>query len=181
MRYIVAALLLASAPAFAGQAVVSWTAPTERVDGTPLDNLASYRVVWGQTSGGYIAQMQVAAPATTYTVDGLGSGAWYFAVTAIDADGLESDYSNEATKSFTTPPVPPSGLVVLEAARAAYVIVQSENRIALVPVGTVPAGTACDSAQSVRDSNGVQGYVVPKSAVVWAGSVRAEVVVAGCG
>jgi len=38
---------------------------------------------------------------TTYIVKALQSGAlYYFAVTAVDATGMESDYSTEATKTL---------------------------------------------------------------------------------
>jgi hypothetical protein len=38
---------------------------------------------------------------TTYTVTGLGNGTYNFAVTAYDASGNQSDFSNEASKTFT--------------------------------------------------------------------------------
>ena len=178
--FLIAALLLAPT-IYAGEARVSWTAPTQRVDGTALDNLAGYRVLWGTASRDYIQSAVVTVPTTTYTVTDLPEGTHYFAVTAFDADGLESAYSAEVSKVIqgtTVPPIPPDGLVVI--AETAYALVQTLDRIALVAVGTVPAGTACDPDQYVRDSNGRDGFVVPKDAVTWAGSVRAEVVVAAC-
>src|SRR5205823_5080417 len=46
---------------------------------------------------------------TTYTVTGLAAGTYYFAVTAYDSSGVQSDFSNEATRAVTavdtTPPV----------------------------------------------------------------------------
>jgi len=57
----------------------------------------------------------------------------------------------------------------------AWTIVQSRDRVALVAVGTVAAGTQCDSAQPVLDK-----WVVPRAAVSFAGSVRPEVVLASC-
>lgn len=186
-RYILAALMvlglgilvMIAAPAFAGEAHVSWTAPTEREDDTPIDGDLTYRVSWGQQSRQYTETAETAA--TEYQVTGLSPGSWYFAVQAIDSAGLESAYSNEGTKQIAgSPPLPPV-LTVQESARAAYGLVQSTDRFALVPVGMVPAGTECDPRQQVRDLNGVHGYVVPRDAVQWAGSVRPRVVVAECG
>jgi hypothetical protein len=165
---------------WAGEARLSWVPPTEREDGSPIGEALTYRVLWGQDSRQYDHSEMVSE--TEYTVADLGPGVWYFAVTAIDAGGLESDYSAEASKTFeASPPLPPSGLTVQQGAQAAYGLVQSTDRFALVPVGIVPAGTECDPAQQIRDSNGVRAYVVPRSAVEWAGSVRPRVVVAQCG
>lgn len=183
MRIIAALLLLVLfQTAQAGEARVYWSAPTERVDGTPLTAADGifYRVSWGQVSGDYTGTAETAA--AEYQVTDLGAGIWYFAVQAIDSAGLVSAYSAEVSKSFESPPAPPGGLMVLSPALTVYTLVQSENRIALVPVGTVPPETACDSSQSVRDSNGIHAYVVPKAAVIWASdTVRSEVVVAECG
>ena len=169
----------------AGEARVSWSAPTERTDGTPLTNLAGYRVLWGTAPRNYVQSAVVMHPTTPYTVTDLPEGTHYFAVTAFDANDLESAYSAEVSKTIEAPPpaippAPPGGLTVQDTARAAYSFQNTIDRIALVPVGMVPAGTPCDGSQAVRDSNGVTGYVVPKSAVAWAGSVRSEVVVAAC-
>ena len=45
----------------------------------------------------------------------------------------------------------------------------------MLPVGTAPAGTQCDTTQSV---NGY--YVVPRAAVIWSGTIKPPVVVASC-
>ena len=177
--------IFAAGLSHAGEAEVSWTAPTERTDGTPLDNLAGYRVLWGTASRNYVQSAVVMAPATTYIVADLPEGTHYFAVTAFDANDLESAYSAEVSKTIAAPPpvvppAPPGGLMVQATAMGAYTLVQTADRMVLVPVGTVAAGAPCDGTQAIRDANGLTGYVVPKSAVVWAGTVRSEVVVAEC-
>jgi hypothetical protein len=35
----------------------------------------------------------------TYTIDNLTQGAWFFAVVAVNASGIASDFSNIATKT----------------------------------------------------------------------------------
>lgn len=83
-----------------GSATLTWTAPTQRTDGSPLTNLAKYKVYWGKSAGSYSNQTEVGAGTTTYVVDNLSAGTWYFSVTAIDSNGVESDYSNVASKTI---------------------------------------------------------------------------------
>ncbi|MFQ6007287.1 MAG: putative Ig domain-containing protein, partial [Woeseia sp.] len=84
-----------------GTATLSWTAPTQRTDNTPLTNLAGFNIYYGQTSGDYANLIAVRNPGiTTYVVDNLSAGTWYFVVTALEANGLESNPSNEGRKSF---------------------------------------------------------------------------------
>jgi hypothetical protein len=83
-----------------GSAMVSWTAPTANTDGSTLANLASYRVHYGRASTSLDQFVAVNNPGlTSYTVEGLGTGVWYFAVIAVNANGSESDLSNVAMKT----------------------------------------------------------------------------------
>lgn len=82
-------------------ATLSWEAPTQRTDGTALTDLAGYRIHYGRLSGVYDYQIDLNTPGiATYVVENLVPGEWYFAVTAYDSTGLESDYSNEATRNI---------------------------------------------------------------------------------
>ena len=84
-----------------GTATLSWTAPTLRTDGTPLMNLAGYRVHYGQTQGQYSYRVTIDNPGmNTYVVENLTAGTWYFTTTAFDSTGAESDYSNVASKTI---------------------------------------------------------------------------------
>ena len=40
------------------------------------------------------------AGVTSYVIEGLTSGSWYFATTAFDDQGMESDFSNVASKTI---------------------------------------------------------------------------------
>lgn len=80
-----------------GSTTLSWEAPTERTDGTALTDLAGFRIHYGRMSGVYDYQIDLNTPGLlTYVIEDLVPGEWYFAVTAYDANGLESDFSNEA-------------------------------------------------------------------------------------
>ncbi len=83
-----------------GSATLSWQAPTQRTDGSPLTNLAGYKIYWGTQRGSYSNSATIAnAGLTTYVIEGLGSGTWYFVVSAFDTTGIESAFSNPASKS----------------------------------------------------------------------------------
>jgi hypothetical protein len=84
-----------------GSATLSWAAPTENVDGTPLENLAGYRVRYGQSSSNLSSTVQIPSPSVTSAViENLAAGTWYFAVKAYTASSVESDLSNVASKTI---------------------------------------------------------------------------------
>lgn len=84
-----------------GAATLSWVAPTQRTDGTPLTNLAGYTISYGRMSGVYDYTIDVPNPGiTTYVVENLVPGEWYFSLKAYDATGLESELSNEALRQI---------------------------------------------------------------------------------
>jgi len=86
-----------------GSATLNWTAPTERVDGSPLTNIAGYGIAYGTRRGQYTGLIEVNNPGiTSYVVDNLTDGTWFFAVYVYDGYGLFSDYSNEASKDIGT-------------------------------------------------------------------------------
>ena len=69
------------------------------MDGTPLTDLAAYRIYYGSGSRSYDDFLDVTDPtATSYAVDVI-SGTYYVAMTAIDVDGNESAYSIEVIKT----------------------------------------------------------------------------------
>lgn len=106
MRRIVFTLLLLALPAYGADLELSWQPPTTNVDGTPLTDLAGYKVYWGSASKQYDNNAD-AGNVTTYTVKDIPEGTWYFAVTAYDLAGNESDYSNEAVANVKIPPSAP--------------------------------------------------------------------------
>jgi hypothetical protein len=79
---------------------VSWTSPSQNTDGSPLNDLHGYRVRYGTSPTNLSRSTDVPnASATSVAISGLTSGTWYFAVTALNAAGIESDLSNLATKT----------------------------------------------------------------------------------
>ena len=87
-------------PASAGQAILSWDPPATNADGSPLTDLNGYRIYYGTSSGAYVTTLDVGNVITS-TITNLTDGViYYFAVTAYDLSGNESDFSNEISKSI---------------------------------------------------------------------------------
>jgi hypothetical protein len=82
-----------------GSATLSWNAPTTNTDGTPLTDLAGYKVHMGTSSGNYATVVDI-GNVTTYSVSNLAPGTYYFVVTAYDSSSNESSFSNEASKTI---------------------------------------------------------------------------------
>jgi hypothetical protein len=82
-------------------ATIQWDVPGSKVDGSPLDNLAGYRILYGREADDLDHSVFVADPsATSIEFDALSSGIWYFAVVAVNENGLEGPPSTAAMKSI---------------------------------------------------------------------------------
>jgi len=99
--WLCAGLLLAGACSRSPTASITlhWAAPTQNEDGSALDDLAGYRVYWGQDPGGpYEHSADIGDPAeTSHVVKEIPDGTWYFVMTAVNADQAESTLSNEVS------------------------------------------------------------------------------------
>lgn len=83
-----------------GSVTLSWAAPTRNTDGSTLVDLASYKIYYGLSAGNYSRQIEINNPGiTTYVVDNLSPNTYYFVSTSINADGIESDFSNVASRT----------------------------------------------------------------------------------
>ena len=78
--------------------VLRWQAPTQNVDGTPLNDLAGYVIYWGTSSRNYTGSHTINSPTATEWEATMAAGSYYFAMTAFDAENNESGYSNEVLK-----------------------------------------------------------------------------------
>ncbi len=88
-------------PSATGSATLSWTPPRTNTDGTPLIDLGGYRVHYGTVSRSYDRSLSIPnAGLTSVVIENLASGTWYFAVKALTAAGIESDFSQEASKTI---------------------------------------------------------------------------------
>lgn len=82
-----------------GSATLRWAPPTQTTDGQPLSDLAGYRVYYGQATFRLDRTTTIHDPAATMVViNNLGSGTWFFAVSAFTRTGSESAMSNVVSK-----------------------------------------------------------------------------------
>ena len=81
-------------------ATLTWGAPTTNADGTPLTDLAGYKVYQGTSSGVYGSTAIDVRNVLTHQVTGLPQGLHCFVVTAYDTSANESSRSTEACKTI---------------------------------------------------------------------------------
>jgi len=80
---------------------LAWIAPTTKADGTPLSNLAGFRILLGTASGMYSQTITVPGPYTlNYTISGLPASTYFAVVKAFDTSNNESAPSVEVSKTI---------------------------------------------------------------------------------
>lgn len=174
-------------------ATLSWTPPTQNTDGSALTNLANYKVFVSNTQAGVasVTPILIPAPASTYIVQSLSAGTWYFGVKSTNSVGVDSVMSNIATRSLaggttvsdsvtvavTPAPQPPTGLTAIST-----VAFETRTKWGAYQVwreaGTIPFGTPCDSSFRISGTN---YYAVPRDAVTpYRNRALTPIVVARC-
>lgn len=87
-----------------GSITMTWTPPTTNTDGTQLTNLASYKFYYGTSDRTYTESVQVNNPGVSrYVIENLLPDMYYIVATTINTDGIESDFSNQATAVVEAP------------------------------------------------------------------------------
>lgn len=95
------AIAVTSTTSGTGSATLSWVTPTQNTDGSSLTDLSGYRIYYGNSAGNLTSSVSVSASATSYTVSGLTNGTiYYFAMTSLNASGLESERSTAVSKTI---------------------------------------------------------------------------------
>lgn len=86
-------------PPSTGSTTLSWTPPTQNTDGSTLTDLAGYWISYGNAPGSLNVSIAVTnASVSSYVVEGLSAGAWYFSVRSYNSSGVDSAPSNIASK-----------------------------------------------------------------------------------
>jgi len=101
--------------AFAADATLNWTHPTQRMDNTAIaiTEIKETQLDWAKCAAGNVFPLSVdgtkavAAPAATTTITGLTYGTWCFRARSVDTAGLVSDNSGTVWKQYIAPPKPP--------------------------------------------------------------------------
>ena len=145
----IALTLLCGMQSMAAQVNLAWTAPTENVDNSSLEDLAGFKVYYGLSSATY-SESQDVGNVTNATIDQLTDDTiHYFSVTAYDAQGTESAFSSEVSalsSSQTAPTVTAthsgSGYRASETVtiNAQFTHPAGENLLSLLWRPTLPSG-----------------------------------------
>lgn len=97
--------LLAPDPDGTVSITLAWDPPQTDAEGNPLDDLAGYRLYFGQQSPLDASRdtfVEVGLEASR-TLTGLSPGTYYFATSAVDTAGNESALSDEVGAELTSP------------------------------------------------------------------------------
>ncbi|EMP56860.1 hypothetical protein MSNKSG1_03600 [Marinobacter santoriniensis NKSG1] len=92
----------------AKKAVLSWSAPSTRVngEGIAMGELDKYVIRYGQDASNLdreaVVDNAAEDAAMSYTVDGLSTGTWYFTIQVQDINGLMSEPSEVVSKSIAS-------------------------------------------------------------------------------
>ena len=82
-----------------GTVTLSWTPPTQNMDGSYLTDLAGYNIYYGLTQGQYSHRINIDNPGiATYVVTDLAPSTYYFVATSFNTSGVESPYSSVVIK-----------------------------------------------------------------------------------
>lgn len=81
-----------------GSLTLAWLPPTNNVDGSPLNDLAGYRLKWGTQSGDHPNVIEIDEPEISrFVIENLVPGEYFILLSAIDTSNNESTASNEAS------------------------------------------------------------------------------------
>lgn len=77
-----------------GAVTISWTPPTQNTDGSTLTDLAGYNIYYGTSQTSLTQVVNIANPGlATYVLSSLAAATYYFALTSVNASGIESPRS----------------------------------------------------------------------------------------
>ena len=159
---IMASTLFVMDKCHAGDAAITWTAPTRNCDGTLLTNLAKYDLTYGQK------RQDLPLTPLAHTVTGLTPGIWWFSLAAVNSTGDRSEF---VTVEKTIAPAE-----FVTKTNRVYTFFRSGGNITVVATPhTVALGTVCDATQSVNGK-----YKVALEAVTWSGT-KLTAALADCG
>lgn len=85
-----------------GSVTLSWQPPTTNADGSPMTDLAGYRIYYGRTADtlDQIAPVDNAGT-TRFVVDNLSPATWYFSMKSVNSAGIESSFSSVVSTNLT--------------------------------------------------------------------------------
>lgn len=178
MKHLAWLFLIIPLAAQSATATLTWNAPTTCKDGstdTSKCSVQGYRVYAGAPGAAKVIVQTTAPNVLTYSATIANTTC--YDVTAFNGIG-ESLHTAEVCKQVDSLAPGTPGNTVL-ASNAVFTVTKGVDKFVMIAVGTVPAGTACITNQCVLTDK--YYCAVPSNAVNWAGTVRAQLVVAACG
>jgi hypothetical protein len=89
------------APHASGTATLSWEPPRRNTDGSDLRNVAGYFIYYGRNPSNLKAIVKISDPfVTTFTVDRLDPGTYYFRIQAFTSSGVRGELSPLVSKTM---------------------------------------------------------------------------------
>jgi hypothetical protein len=86
-----------------GSVSLSWIPPTANTNGTPLTNLAGYKIYYGTNSSSLNQSVQISNPGiASYVIDNLSPATWYFSLVSYNTANIESPSSQIVSKKITS-------------------------------------------------------------------------------
>ena len=85
-----------------GTVTLSWTAPSTRLDGTSisLSEIDYYEISYGKTEGKLDQTQRASGELTSFELENLSPGTWYFTIKVVDDQGLTSAPSEEVSQTI---------------------------------------------------------------------------------
>lgn len=77
-----------------GSVILSWQAPTTNTDGSALADIAGYTIHYGTIASLLTQSVNVDNPTTSYSIENLSAGVWYFAISAYTSAGVDGALSD---------------------------------------------------------------------------------------
>ncbi|MCX7590677.1 MAG: immunoglobulin domain-containing protein [Kiritimatiellae bacterium] len=130
-------LSLLTTTVHAASVTLAWDPPTENTDGTPLTDLVAYNVYYGQATRSYPWKVPVESIPEATITDLADGTTYYFAVTAVNSAGIESDFSEELVWTASDPGTAPS---IVAQPQNATVVAPAEASFTVGAAGSAPLG-----------------------------------------
>ena len=84
-----------------GAATVNWHPPTQNTNGSTITNLAGYTIEYGTNKSNLTSSVKLTNPGlTSYVVENLAAGTYYFGVIAYNSAGATSSVSSLVSKTI---------------------------------------------------------------------------------
>lgn len=96
------AFSLSVVPPSIGSAALNWEAPTTNEDGSPMTDLSGYVIRYGRDPASLDQQIRIGNPGmTSYVVDNLIEGTWFFSLSSLNGQGIESRPTGVVSKAIS--------------------------------------------------------------------------------